>query len=239
VSSCRRCFRNPLAEPSLVGAGAGAVLGGVISFVAGWSVTSVISLPIAAMTGALLALALVYAMATRGGVTPVTTLLLSGVAAGSLLSAVSSLLLSVNIVNWQMAQDIIFWTMGGLDARTWTHFWLCAPFVVLGLIAAMVQARDLDLLQQGEETAASFGVDVESAKRMLTLTTAVLTARVGGGCRMVGFVGLVVPHAVRLVLDHRIERCYRRARSRARRFSFSAIWWRALSTSRRKSGLAS
>jgi iron complex transport system permease protein len=193
-------FRNPLAEPSLVGAGAGAVLGGVISFVAGWSVTSVISLPIAAMTGALLALALVYAMATRGGVTPVTTLLLSGVAAGSLLSAVSSLLLSVNIVNWQMAQDIIFWTMGGLDARTWTHFWLCAPFVLLGLVAAMIQARDLDLLQQGEETAASFGVDVESAKRMLTLTTAVLTGASVAVAGMVGFVGLIVPHAVRLVL---------------------------------------
>jgi iron complex transport system permease protein len=193
-------FRNPLAEPSLVGAGAGAVLGGVISFVAGWSVTSVISLPIAAMTGALLALALVYAMATRGGVTPVTTLLLSGVAAGSLLSAVSSLLLSVNIVNWQMAQDIVFWMMGGLDARTWTHFWLCAPFVLLGLVAAMIQARDLDLLQQGEETAASFGVDVESAKRMLTLTTAVLTGASVAVAGMVGFVGLVVPHAVRLVL---------------------------------------
>jgi iron complex transport system permease protein len=193
-------FRNPLAEPSLVGAGAGAVLGGVISFVAGWSVTSVISLPLAAMTGALLALALVYAMATRGGVTPVTTLLLAGVAAGSLLSAVSSLLLSMNIVNWQMAQDIVFWMMGGLDARTWTHFWLCAPFVLLGLVAAMVQARDLDLLQQGEETAASFGVNVESAKRMLTLTTAVLTGASVAVAGLVGFVGLVVPHAVRLVL---------------------------------------
>jgi len=193
-------FRNPLAEPSLVGAGAGAVLGGVISFVAGWSVTSVISLPIAAMTGALLALALVYAMATRGGVTPVTTLLLSGVAAGALLSAVSSLLLSLNIVNWQMAQDIVFWMMGGLDARTWTHFWLCAPFVLLGLVAAMIQARDLDLLQQGEETAASFGVDVESAKRMLTLTTAVLTGASVAVAGLVGFVGLIVPHAVRLVL---------------------------------------
>jgi iron complex transport system permease protein len=193
-------FRNPLAEPSLVGAGAGAVLGGVISFVAGWSVTSVLSLPIAAMTGALLALALVYAMATRGGVTPVTTLLLAGVAAGSLLTAISSLLLSMNIVNWQMAQDIVFWMMGGLDARTWTHFWLCAPFVLLGLVAAMVQARDLDLLQQGEETAASFGVDVESAKRLLTITTAVLTGASVAVAGMVGFVGLVVPHAVRLVL---------------------------------------
>jgi iron complex transport system permease protein len=77
---------------------------------------------------------------------------------------------------------------------------LCAPFVLLGLIAAMIQARDLDLLQQGEETAASFGVDVEAAKRMLTLTTAVLTGASVAVAGMVGFVGLVVPHAVRLVL---------------------------------------
>ncbi|HZD94360.1 MAG TPA: iron chelate uptake ABC transporter family permease subunit, partial [Candidatus Sulfotelmatobacter sp.] len=117
-------FRNPLAEPGLVGAGAGAVLGGVVSFVAGWSAASVLSLPLLAMLGALVALALVYIMATRGGATPVATLLLSGVAVSALLGAVSSLLLSVNIVNWQIAQDIVFWMMGGLDARTWTHVWL-------------------------------------------------------------------------------------------------------------------
>jgi iron complex transport system permease protein len=193
-------FRNPLAEPGLVGAGAGAVLGGVISFVFGWSATSVLSLPLLAMLGALLALALVYTMATRGGVTPVSTLLLSGVATAALLGAISSLLLSVSIVNWQIAQDIVFWMMGGLDARTWTHVWLCAPFVILGLAASLLQTRDLDLLQLGEETAASFGVDVESSKRRLTLTAAILTGAAVAVAGLVGFVGLVVPHAVRLVL---------------------------------------
>jgi iron complex transport system permease protein len=193
-------FRNPLAEPGLVGAGAGAVLGGVISFVFGWSATSVLSLPLLAMLGALLALALVYVMATRGGVTPVSTLLLSGVATAALLGAISSLLLSVSIVNWQVAQDIVFWMMGGLDARTWTHVWLCAPFVILGLAASLLQTRDLDLLQLGEETAASFGVDVESSKRLLTLTAAILTGAAVAVAGLVGFVGLVVPHAVRLIL---------------------------------------
>jgi iron complex transport system permease protein len=193
-------FRNPLAEPGLVGAGAGAVLGGVIAFVTGWSAASVISLPLLAMLGALVALGIVYAMATRGGTTPVATLLLSGVAATALLGAVSSLLLSVNIVNWQIAQEIVFWMMGGLDARTWTHVWLCAPFIVLGLIAALLQTRDLDLLQLGEETAASFGVDVEASKRMLTLTAAILTGSAVAVAGMVGFVGLVVPHAIRLIL---------------------------------------
>src|SRR6202021_2540875 len=88
-------FRNPLAEPGIVGAGGGAGLGGVISFVADWSAKSVITLPVMAMLGALLSLVLVYAMATRGGVTPVATLLLSGVAASALLGAASSLLLSL------------------------------------------------------------------------------------------------------------------------------------------------
>ncbi len=193
-------FRNPLAEPGIVGAGAGAVLGGVISFVAGWSARSVITLPILAMLGALLALTLVYAMATRGGSTPVATLLLAGVAVTALLGAMSSLLLSLNIVNWQIAQDIVFWMMGGLDARTWTHVWLCAPFVCLGLGASLIQTRDLDLLQLGEETAASFGVNVESSKRMLTLTAAILTGAAVAVAGMVGFVGLLVPHAVRLIL---------------------------------------
>ena len=193
-------FRNPLAEAGITGAAPGAVLGAVIAFVTGWSVHSVVSLPIAAITGAVLALALVYAMATRGGVTPVGTLLLAGIATGSLLSAVSSLLLTLNIVNWQVAQEIVFWMMGGLESRSWTHVWLCAPFVVLGLIAAILQARDLDLLQQGEETAASLGVDVEASKRLLTLTSALLTGPAVAVAGIVGFVGLVVPHAVRLVV---------------------------------------
>jgi iron complex transport system permease protein len=193
-------FRNPLAEPSLVGTGSGAILGAVISFAAGWSIRSVVSLPVAAMIGAFAALAVVYAMATRGGITPVGTLLLGGIAVTSLLTAVYSLLISLTIVNWQIGQEIVFWIMGGLDARSWTHVWLCAPFVLVGLAGAMFQTRDLDLIQQGEETAASFGVDVESSKRFLALTAAILTGAsvaVAGG---IGFVGLVVPHAVRLLV---------------------------------------
>jgi iron complex transport system permease protein len=193
-------FRNPLAEPGIVGPGAGAVLGGVISFVAGWSARSVITLPMMAMLGALLALMIVYAMSTRGGVTPVATLLLAGVAASTLLGALSSLLLSINIVNWQVAQDIVFWMMGGLEARTWTHVWLCAPFILVGIVAALMQTRDLDLLQLGEETAASFGVNVEASKRLLTLTAAILTGSAVAVAGMVGFVGLLVPHGVRMIL---------------------------------------
>jgi iron complex transport system permease protein len=193
-------FRNPLAEPSLTGVGPGAALGAVVAFVTGWSAHSITALPLLAMTGAVVSLALVYAMSTRGGVTPMSTLLLAGIATGALLSAISSLLLSLNIVNWQIAQEIVFWMMGGLESRTWTHFWLSAPFVSLGIVIALLKARDLDLLMQGEEAAASLGINVESAKRLLVLTAAILTGASVAVAGMIGFVGLIVPHAVRLIL---------------------------------------
>jgi iron complex transport system permease protein len=199
-------FRNPLAEPGLMGIGPGAALGGVLAFVTGWSSKSVLPLPLMAMTGALLALALVYTLATRGGVTPMATLLLAGVATGSFIAALTSLVLSLNIANWQIAQEVLFWMMGGLDSRTWTHFTICAPFVLLGLCVGLVEARDLDLLMQGEEAAASLGVPVEAVKRILIVTVAILTGASVAVAGMVGFVGLLVPHAVRMLLgpSHRI-----------------------------------
>jgi len=166
----------------------------------GWSSRSVAVLPLLAIVMALLSLLLVYAIATRGGVTPVTTLLLAGIAVGGLVTALSSLLLSLNVVTWQVAQDIVFWMMGGLDSRTWVHVWLSAPFVAVGVVAAQLQARELDLLLLGEETAAALGIDVEAAKRLLVLTAAVLSGASIAAAGMVGFVGLVVPHGVRLLL---------------------------------------
>jgi len=193
-------FRNPLAEPGLAGAGAGAVLGAVIAFVLGWSTVAVASLPACAITGALLSLLMVYAMATRAGITPVSTLLLAGIAVSSLLTAISSLLISMSIVNWQIAQEIVFWMMGGLEARTWTHVWLCAPLVAMGAVVSIFYARELDLLQQSEEVAAAFGVDVEFTKRTLMFISALLTGASVAVAGSIAFVGLVVPHAVRLML---------------------------------------
>jgi iron complex transport system permease protein len=193
-------FRNPLAEPTLIGVGPGAVLGAVAVFVTGWSADWVAAVPIAAIVSALLALAIVYRIATRGGTTPVTTLLLAGVALGAFLTAMSSLLLTINIVTWQAAQEIVFWMMGGLDSRTWAHVWLSAPFVAVGLGAALLQSRTLDLLLLGEESAASLGVEVEAAKRLLVATAALLTGASVAVAGLVGFVGLIVPHAVRLLL---------------------------------------
>lgn len=193
-------FRNPLAEPNLTGVGPGAVLGAVLVFVTGLATVSIVAVPLASITCALLALFLVYGIATRGGATPITTLLLAGMAVGALLTAVASFLLSINVVNWQLAEQMVFWMMGGLDARTWAHVWLSAPFVAIGIVAARLQARTLDLLLLGHESAAALGVDVEGAKRLLVVTSAALTGACVGVAGAIGFVGLVVPHAVRLIV---------------------------------------
>lgn len=199
-------FRNPLAEPGLTGASAGAALGAVLAFALGWSSAHPVALPVAAMSGSLAALVAVYAMSARGGVAPVARLLLSGVAVSSLLSAGAGLVLSLQIHNWQVAQEMVFWTMGGLEARTWTHVWLCAPFSACGLVFSRIYAAELDLLQQGEETAASLGVDVEGVKRLLMACAAAMTGAAVSVAGMIGFVGLVTPHAVRLLLGpaHRV-----------------------------------
>jgi iron complex transport system permease protein len=191
-------FRNSLAEPNIVGVASGAVLGAVVVFISGIAVTSAIALPLAAFCGALLALTLVYALATRGGTTPVSTLLLSGIALAALLQAASSLLISLSIVNWQIAQEILFWMMGGLDSRTWTHVWISAPFIMLAMLVSLYYARDLDLLIQGEEPAAALGVEVESSKRVIIIAAALMTGSSVAVAGAIGFVGLIVPHVVRL-----------------------------------------
>ena len=196
-------FRNPLADPSLTGIGPGAVLGAVTAFVSGGAAASVVVLPLSAIAAALLALAIVYGLAARNGTAPTLTLLLAGIAVGALLTAVSSLLLSLNVVTWQVAQEIVFWTMGGLDSRTWAHVWLSAPFVAIGITAALLQTRTLDLLMFGESHAAARGVDVEASKRLLVFTAALLTGASVAVAGLVGFVGLVVPHGIRLLLGPR------------------------------------
>ena len=193
-------FRNPLAEPSVIGISQGAALGAVIAFVSGLSAMAVFWLPLFAFGGALAALATVYTIATHAGRTPATTLLLAGIALGALATAISSLLISLSVVNWQVASEIVFWMMGGLDNRTWTHVWMCLPPLVLGALAARWYTRDLDLLLLGEETAASLGVHVERARRVMLTTAAMLTGAAVAVSGVIGFVGLIVPHMLRLLL---------------------------------------
>ncbi len=182
--------------------GPGAVLGAVLVFVTGLGQrVGGHGAAHASISCALMALLLVDGILDARRRNPITTLLLAGMAAGALLTAISSFLLSINIVNWQVAEQMVFWMLGGLDSRTWAHAWLCAPFVAIGIVAALLQARTLDLLLLGHESAAGRWASMWKARSgCWSSRPAVLTGACVGVAGAVGFVGLVVPHAVRLVL---------------------------------------
>jgi iron complex transport system permease protein len=191
-------FRNPLAEPNLVGVGAGSALGAIVAFYSGFHAKSGFALPLGGFLGGLLALMVLYALATRGGVTRTSALLLGGIALALVLGATSNLLLSLNASRYSAAEEILFWMMGGLHNRSWIHVWLSAPLIVAALVIGSFYGRDLDLLIQGEETAAALGVEVESTKRRIMVISALMTGGAVAVAGPVSFVGLIVPHLVRL-----------------------------------------
>jgi len=193
-------FQNPMASPDVIATSTGAALGAVLAFVLGLSALHVAWIPAFACTGALLSLAVIYGLTTRRGRTPVPMLLLAGVALNALLGAATSFLISLSFVRYEVAQEVLFWMMGGLDDRTWTHVLMAAPPIAVGLVAALVLARDLDLFTTGEEAAATLGLDVERAKLRVLAVAAILTGTAVAVCGVIGFVGLIVPHAVRLVV---------------------------------------
>jgi iron complex transport system permease protein len=193
-------FRNPLASPDIIGTSAGGALGAVIAMVTGLATHEMLALPAFSFAGSLLALFAVYALTTRGGRTPMATLLLAGVAFSSLFAAASSFLISMTWVRWEVAQEITFWLMGGLDNRQWTHCLMLLPCAVIGLGAALSRSRELDLLLAGEETALALGVEIEKTKRLLLVNAALLTGASVAVSGVIGFVGLIAPHAARLLI---------------------------------------
>jgi iron complex transport system permease protein len=194
-------FRNPMADPSLVGVSSGAAVGAVAVIVAGVSVP--LGVPLAAFAGALCAAFAVYLVATEGGRTPVATLLLAGVAVQTLLGAVVSFML---VQSGRSLRDAVYWLMGHLHTSTWGETRVVAAVAVPGFLVIMLFARDLNALLLGEEDAHGVGVEVETTKRVLLAVASVVTAAAVAVTGVIGFVGLVVPHVMRLLVgpDHRI-----------------------------------
>lgn len=197
-------FRNPMADPYLVGVSSGAALGATAAFVFHLDahLAGVGAVPIAAFAGALGAMLLVYGLSTRGGQVPVALLLLTGVAVGAMATAIVSLMMLMGNEDVRM---IVFWLMGSLSSRGWTHVWMVIPYVTVGLIIIAVFARDLNVLLLGEETARHLGVEVERVKRVMLVASALLAASAVAAGGIIGFVGLIVPHVTRMVVgpDHR------------------------------------
>lgn len=196
-------FRNGLASPDIIGSSSGGALGAVLALATGLATRSLFYLPVFAFVGAFTALFLVYAIATRRGRTPVATLLLAGIAVNALVGAATAFLISMRWVRYEVAHEILFWMMGGLDSRTWEHFWLVLPTTIIGVAVALLFARDLDVMSLGEENALAVGTDVEKTKRILITSSALLTGGAVAVSGTIGFVGLIIPHIVRLLIGPR------------------------------------
>ena len=190
-------FKNPMADPFVLGVSSGAALGAAIGIICHFSFRIGIfnSTTLLAFAGSFAALILVYSISRVGRRVPVATLLLSGVAVNSTLSAVMSFLM---MMNKQSMDQIMFWTMGTLNGKGWSQILAVFPWVLVGMILMLFSARELDVMLTGEETATQLGVNIEFVKRKVLFASSLLTASVISVTGIIGFVGLVVPHVVRL-----------------------------------------
>ena len=196
-------FRNPMASPEILGISSGGSLGAVIAITSGLSSLSVLALPAFTMTGALLSAALIYLLSSSRGTTSLLFIVISGMAISSLWNGLTSGLLLFSR-EYELAQ-FIFWTMGGLDGRSWQHVVVSAPVLIPGMIVLSFFSRELNLFTLGEEGALSLGVRVEWTKRLLLALAAIVTGVTISVCGPIGFIGLLIPHLFRFLVgaDHR------------------------------------
>lgn len=191
-------FRNPLASPDLLGVSSGGALGAVLALAAGWGAKSLFAVPLCALLGAFLAIGLVLALAKR---TPgMERMLLCGVALTALLGAGTSFVLSLSADEFNRASAMVFWLLGGLEDRVWEHVAMAVPGILLGCLLLLPLGRPMDLLALGEGGAQSLGVDVRRLRWKLIVLSTVLTALATAVAGLIGFVGLVVPHLLRLMV---------------------------------------
>ncbi len=190
-------FKNPMADPFVLGVSSGAALGAAIGIVLHFGTT------LLAFVGAFLTITLVYNISKVGKKVPVATLLLSGIAVNQTLSATMSIIM---ILNKQSMDQIMFWTMGSLNGKGWGQIITVLPYSLLGIALLLTTCRELDIMLTGEETAIQLGVNVESLKKRVLFASTVITAAVISVTGIIGFVGLVVPHVVRMITGpkHRV-----------------------------------
>ena len=197
-------FRNPLADPYLIGVAQGASLGAVIGFLlpAAWNLSGLGIIPVFAFIGAVLSTVVVYLLSRVGKTLPVTTLILAGVALSALLGSIVSYLI---INSGDRIHGIIFWIMGSFSMSRWQEVLIVLPYIAVGTAVIIIFARLLNVMQLDEEQAQQLGVNVEKFKLILLGAATLITAASVSFVGTIGFVGIIIPHAVRLIwgADHR------------------------------------
>lgn len=197
-------FRNPMASPYILGLSSGAAFGASLAIVLGFSVVSgSFAIPAMAFIFCFITLFIVYGIsATKMGV-PVTTLLLAGIAVGSLFTALVSLM---KFFSGDNLSSVVYWMMGGLADSNWSQVFVTLPLVVLGSAALMFYSKELNLMMVGEEHATNLGVNVKRSRLMILVLSSLVTAAAVSVSGIIGFVGLIIPHTLRIILgpDNRI-----------------------------------
>ncbi|MFC2068864.1 FecCD family ABC transporter permease [Chloroflexota bacterium] len=197
-------FRNPLADPYLIGVAQGSALGAAIGFIlpATWHVSGFGIIPLLAFCGGLVSTAIVYSLSRVGKTLPVTILILAGIALGALLSSIVSYLI---ISSGEKIHSIMFWLMGSFSLSRWSEVAIVLPYILVGIIIILIFARSLNVMQLDEEQAWTLGISVEKTKLILLTATTMITAAAVSFVGIIGFVGIIIPHATRLIwgTDHR------------------------------------
>ena len=199
-------LRNPLADPYLIGTSSGAALGAAIAFILPYDTLYGLYFPltpILAFVGAMLSVLFVYAIARVGGQTPVVTLLLAGVVINAVLVAIQTLILTISPHAQFTLESLFSWLAGGVSVTTWLPVVIVGLFVLIGFALAWMLSGVLDAFGLGEEGAAHLGLHVERYKLLVIVVGSLLTAAAVSISGLIGFVGLVVPHAMRLLLGPR------------------------------------
>ena len=196
-------FRNALASPGLLGVSSGGALGAVAWMAFSGGAVSLFMVPVASMVGAFVATGAVMLLARKGA--SAEHLLLAGVALNALFGAGTSFVLGMTAGQYHMAGQILFWLMGGIENRAWEHVWMGRPGIVVCCVLLVPLGRAMNLLSLGETGAQSLGVDVQRLRWQLVVLSTILTALATAVGGVVGFVGLVVPHLLRLAFgpEHR------------------------------------
>ena len=201
-------LRNPMADPYIIGTSAGAALGATIAMALPINLAFLGFglVPVAAFIGALVTVILVYNLARVGGKTPIVSMLLAGFVVSALLAAIMAFMMSMSDKFGLNLQSVFSFLMGHISVTSWGQIAIIAPLVIGGIMGARFFASHLNAFSLGEEGAAYLGIDIERDKILVLALGSLLTAAAVSISGLIGFVGLVVPHAVRLRLgpDHRL-----------------------------------
>lgn len=193
-------FKNPMAEPYIIGVSSGASLGAVISTVFVLSSKFILATPLLSFSFAILTTFIVYMLSRKNGYSNTTTLLLSGIAITSLIGALINLILYSLMEEWLAVREVMFWMMGSFEGKTMIHALIVMPATIILFFITIRLSNSLDIIALGDNHAITLGIDIEKMKRIIIIIIAILTATSVSVSGMIGFVGLVIPHIGRLLV---------------------------------------